>query len=93
MTSTILLDTRLVVDPQFRTVLLILLAIALGLGLVYLIRIHIAYRMAKNRHRDPVGWVLLSFFVSPLLVWIVLLIEGDDGDNQQKTSIDEQPRG
>ena len=44
---------------------------------IYLIRIHIAYRMAKNRHRDPLGWVLLSLLVSPLMTWIILLIAGD----------------
>jgi len=49
----------------------------LGLLFMYLIRIHIAYRMAVNRDRDPLGWVLLSFFVSPLLTWIVLLIAGN----------------
>ncbi len=49
----------------------------LALLLVYFIRIHIAYRMAVNRHRDPLGWALLSFFVSPLLTWIILLIAGD----------------
>ncbi|MBQ8101182.1 MAG: hypothetical protein IJV55_04270 [Paludibacteraceae bacterium] len=57
-----------------------LLAVAVGvlsLLLVYLVRIHIAYRMAKNRHRDPLGWVLLSLLVSPLLTWIILLIAGD----------------
>ena len=49
----------------------------LALLAVYFIRIHIAYRMAVNRHRDPLGWALLSFFVSPLLTWIILLIAGD----------------
>ena len=43
----------------------------------FFIRIFIAYRMAKNRRRDPLGWVLLSFFFSPLLTWIILLIVGD----------------
>lgn len=58
----------------------VLLAIALCLlvlFIAYFIRIHIAWRMAKKRRRDPLGWVLLSFFVSPLLTWIVLLIAGD----------------
>ena len=32
---------------------------------------------AVNRHRDPLGWALLSFFVSPVLTWIILLIAGD----------------
>lgn len=48
-----------------------------ALLLIFLFRIYIAYRMAKNRHRDPLGWALLSFFVSPLMTWIILLIAGD----------------
>lgn len=48
-----------------------------GLLWAFFIRIYIAYRMAKNRRRDPLGWVLVSFFVSPLLTWIILLIAGD----------------
>ncbi len=44
----------------------------------FFIRIYIAYRMAKNRHRDPLGWTLLSFFFSPLLTWVILLIVGDE---------------
>jgi energy-coupling factor transporter transmembrane protein EcfT len=48
------------------------------LAYFFLIRIYIAYRMAKNRYRDPLGWVLLSLFFSPLFTWIVLLIVGDD---------------
>lgn len=58
-------------------VLLCGLCIILGLLVVYFFRIHIAYRMAVNRHRDPLGWALLSFFVSPILTWIILLIAGD----------------
>lgn len=48
-----------------------------ALLVVYFFRIYIAYRMAVNRHRDPLGWALLSFFVSPILTWIILLIAGD----------------
>ncbi len=54
-----------------------ILAALVALYIVYLVRIKIACRMAKNRHRDPLGWVLLSIFVSPLLTWIILLIVGD----------------
>lgn len=61
-------------------VLFILLVAIIGLALVYFIRIHIAYRMAKKRHRDPLGWVLLSLFFSSLLTWIILLIVGDAHD-------------
>ncbi len=78
MIGTILQTYRVVVDPLVWEVLLIILGITAALGLVYLLRIHIAYRMAKNRHRDPLGWVLLSFFFSPLLAWIILLIVGDN---------------
>lgn len=57
-----------------------LLIALLGLLWAFFIRIYIAYRMAKNRQRDPLGWVLLSFFFSPLLTWIILLIAGDAGE-------------
>lgn len=54
-----------------------LFAIIIVLGLLYLFYIHITYRMAKNRDRDPAGWILLSILVSPLLTWIILAIIGD----------------
>ena len=57
--------------------LYILIAI-LALLYVFFGRIYIAYRMAKNRHRDPLLWVLISFFLSPVFTWIALLILGDD---------------
>lgn len=86
MIGTILQMPRVVIDPLVWEVLLIILMIAAVLGLVYLLRIHIAYRMAKNRHRDPLGWVLLSFFFSPLLTWIILLIVGDDRSSRPNTN-------
>ena len=58
-------------------VLFYLCCALIGVLLVFFIRIYIAYRMAKNRHRDPLGWVLLSFFFSPLFTWLALLIVGD----------------
>lgn len=82
----ILQTTRVVVDPIVWEVLLIILGVTAGVGLVYLLRIHIAYRMAKNRHRDPLGWVLLSFFFSPLLTWIILLIVGDSKSSHPTTT-------
>lgn len=83
--GSILQTYRVVIDPLVWEVLLIILGIPAALGLVYLLRIHIAYRMAKNRHRDPLGWVLLSFFFSPLLAWIVLLIVGDNTSSRPNT--------
>ena len=67
----------IVVDSSVWQVTLIVLGIVAMLAFVYWVYIHITYRMAKNRHRDPLGWVLLSIFVSPLLTWIILLIAGD----------------
>lgn len=77
MISAILQKSRLVVDPLLWQILLGVLGVVVVLGVLYLVRIHIALRMAKNRHRDPLGWVLLSLFVSPVLTWIILLIVGD----------------
>ena len=57
--------------------LLIVALLPVVLALVLYIRIGIAYRMAKNRNRDPLGWVLLSLFVSPILTWIILIVAGD----------------
>ena len=77
MLSAILLLSHLVVDPLLWQILLGVLGVVVVLGVLYLVRVHIALRMAKNRHRDPLGWVLLSLFVSPVLAWIILLIVGD----------------
>lgn len=77
MLSAILLKSHLVVDPLLWQILLGVLGVVVVLGVLYLVRVHIALRMAKNRHRDPLGWVLLSLFVSPVLAWIILLIVGD----------------
>ena len=68
---------HIVIDPKVADALIYLVSALATLALVYLVRIHIAYKMAKNRHRDPLGWVLLSLFVSALLTWIILLIAGD----------------
>ena len=60
---------------------MILFALMAGIGVVLLTffyRVYIAYRMAVNRHREPIGWVLLSLCFSPILTWIILLIVGDD---------------
>ena len=54
----------------FACVLIILL-------IIFFFRIYIAYYMAKKRHRDPLAWALLSFFVSPIMTWILLLLLGD----------------
>ena len=54
-----------------------LACILLILLIIFFFRIYIAYWMAKRRHRDPLAWALLSFFVSPIMTWILLLLLGD----------------
>lgn len=67
---------EIVVSPLIWQVLLGLLAILGALFVIYWLYIGITKRMAENRNRDPLGWVLLSLLVSPLLTWIILLIVG-----------------
>ena len=68
---------EIMVDPLVWQVPLGILLVAAGLFFAYCIYIGITRRMAKRRHRDPLGWILLSLLVSPLLTWIILLIAGD----------------
>ena len=68
---------EIVVDPLVWQIPLMVLGVVVALALVYFVYIGITLKMAKNRHRDPLGWILLSLFVSPLLTWIILLIVGD----------------
>jgi hypothetical protein len=59
-------------------IFMLIAVLLFSLLVFYFFRIHIAYRMAVNRRRDPLGWVLLSLFVSPVMTWIILLIAGDN---------------
>lgn len=68
---------EIVVDPLVWQVPLMVLVVVAALAIVYYVYIGITLKMAKKRHRDPLGWILLSLFVSPLLTWIILLIVGD----------------
>ena len=51
----------------------------------FLIRFYIAYRMAQKRHRNVLLWVLLSLFVSPIGVWIVLAALGEKKEGEDET--------
>ncbi len=68
---------EIVVDESLWQIPLMILSVVTILFILYWIYIGITRRMAKNRHRDPLGWILLSIFVSPLLTWIILLNVGD----------------
>lgn len=54
-------------------ILIFVVGMALLCGCIYL-----TYKMAKNRYRDPVLWILLAFVTSPIIAWIALLIAGED---------------
>lgn len=69
---------EIVVDESVWQIPLMILSVVTILFILYWIYIGITRRMAKNRHRDPLGWILLSVFISPLLTWIILLIVGDN---------------
>ena len=58
----------------------ILLLIIPALYFLYLFYFGITCKMARKRHRDPLGWVILSFFITPIWVWIILLTAGDKGE-------------
>ena len=68
---------EIIVDPLVWQIPLLVLGVVVALALVYYVYIGITLKMATNRHRDPLGWILLSLFVSPLLTWIILLVVGD----------------
>lgn len=68
---------EIIVDPLVWQIPVIVLCVVAALALVYYVYIGITLRMARKRHRDPLGWILLSLFVSPLLTWIILLVVGD----------------
>lgn len=67
---------HLVVDPLVWQVPLYGLVAIAGIALVYIVRIHIAVKMAEKRNRSTVGWGLFSFFISPIWAWILLAILG-----------------
>ena len=67
---------EIVVSHSIWQVPLGILVVLGALFIIYWLYIGITKRMAENRNRDPLGWVLLSLLVSSLLTWIILLIVG-----------------
>lgn len=58
---------------------LILLGL-LGLFFVWLFYVRIPAKMARTRGRSALGWVLLTWILSPLWTIILLLIIGDSAE-------------
>lgn len=72
-----ILSSILLLSSVTISTILMVLMIPLALYFCYWFYFGITRKMAHERHRDPLGWILLSFFLSPLIVWILLLIVGD----------------
>ena len=68
---------KIVVDPLVWKTPLIVVTTAAVLVFLYYVYIGITLKMAKDRNRDPLGWILLSIFVSPFLTWIILYFVED----------------
>lgn len=72
------LSSILLFSSEKVSTIIMVLMIPLALYVGYWFYFGITRKMAHERNRDPLGWILLSFFISPLLVWIILLIVGDN---------------
>lgn len=48
-----------------------------GLSIMFLLWIYLPATLAKNRGRSALGWVLLSWIITPFLACILLLIVGN----------------
>ena len=51
-----------------------------GLIVAWLLWIHIPAKMARTRGRSALGWVLLTWILSPLWTIILLLVLGDSSE-------------
>ena len=58
-------------------IIFMIIGILIALCFLWLFWIRIPAQMARRRGRDPLGWVLLCWALSPLAVIIILLIAGD----------------
>ena len=56
----------------------------IGLVVAWLFWIHIPAKMARTRGRSALGWVLLTWILSPLWTIILLLILGDSPEKISK---------
>lgn len=57
--------------------ILALLGVLIALWFFWFFWIRLPAQMARRRGRDPLGWVLLCWVMSPLAVIIILLIAGN----------------
>ncbi|MBR4120857.1 MAG: hypothetical protein IKT95_03785, partial [Spirochaetales bacterium] len=55
----------------------------IGGGIVYIILDVLIGVAAEKRGRSKIGWFLLSFFSTPAVAGVVLLVLGGDGKNNK----------
>jgi hypothetical protein len=67
---------------DFWGVLLLIVAFALMVYVMYALCIAIPMDMARDRHRDPVLWLIVSFLCSP---FVAIFSCGFWGTSHQKT--------
>ena len=60
--------------------IIIAIAALVSLSFLYIFWIHIPAKMARNRGRSALGWVLLTWILQPLWTIILLAILGDSSD-------------
>lgn len=68
-------------------------ALIVGLAIAIFFWIIIPARMARKRGRSEIGWVLLTWCISPLLVYILLAILGDTKEKIREDIINELRKG
>ena len=42
--------------------------------LVYIVFGFVLFKVAKSKNREPIGWILVSIIISPILVLLVLAL-------------------
>lgn len=79
-----LLDTSNI-EELFESIIPLILAFLF----IYLFFIRIPSRMATARGRRPGVWILLSFIISPIWVYIILAIIGESKEKMKQDIINE----
>ena len=63
--------------------------VLLGLA-IFIVFLGVVYRSAKNRGRDAVGWMFLSFFLTPMLCLAALVSLGETKEKWEERIVEEE---
>lgn len=69
-----------------------IIALIIALSIIYGLYIFLPRKMARDRGRSAIGWVLVFWIVSPLWGIIFLLILGDSKQKIRKDILEELHR-